>query len=244
VSLRIGSVIFAPSPWLTLAMLAALALFVALGRWQLRRADDKQALYDAFASGADATVIVTGSTAPQPRYQHIEAHGHYDADRQVLIDNMVSPDGRAGYYVLAPFALEGGGWLMVNRGWVPVGRSRSTKPDVAVNADPRVVHGRADHLPVPGIRMGTAAALSAPYPALANFPTLADLSSLYGITTWAPAAQVLLLDPADADGYLRAWAPPGLSPMRHLAYAVQWFGLGLALVAIYVVTNVKRGAHA
>jgi cytochrome oxidase assembly protein ShyY1 len=28
--------------------------------------------------------------------------------------------------------------------------------------------------------------------------------------------------------------------MRHLAYAVQWFGLAAALTVIYVVTNVKR----
>ena len=223
-------------------MLGALALFLSLGRWQLRRADEKQTLYEAFAAGTGSTVNVTGTTAPLPRYQHLEAQGHYDADRQVLIDNMVSADGRAGYYVLTPFALDGGGWLMVNRGWVPVGKSRQIKPDVAVGGDQRVVRGRADHLPVPGIRMGIAAKLSAPYPALATFPTLADLSSLYGIKL-APAAQVLLLDKGDADGYLRAWAPPGIAPMRHLAYAAQWFGLALALIVIYVVTNLKRSAH-
>jgi surfeit locus 1 family protein len=243
VSLRIGSRIFAPSLWLTLAMLAALALFFSLGHWQLRRADEKQALYDAFAAGTGSTVTVSGSTGPQPRYQSIAAHGHYDADRQVLIDNIVSADGRAGYYVLTPFCLDGGGWLMVNRGWIPVGQSRRIKPDVAVGTAERLVRGRADHLPVPGIHMGTAAPLGAPYPALANFPTLADLSALYGIRDFSPATQVLLLDKAEPDGYLRAWTPPGIAPMRHLAYAVQWFGLALALIVIYVVTNLKRIAR-
>jgi cytochrome oxidase assembly protein ShyY1 len=28
--------------------------------------------------------------------------------------------------------------------------------------------------------------------------------------------------------------------MRHIAYAVQWFGLALALVIIYIVTNVRK----
>ena len=28
--------------------------------------------------------------------------------------------------------------------------------------------------------------------------------------------------------------------MRHVAYAVQWFGLALALAVIYVVTNLRR----
>jgi cytochrome oxidase assembly protein ShyY1 len=30
--------------------------------------------------------------------------------------------------------------------------------------------------------------------------------------------------------------------MRHVAYAVQWFGLALALAVIYVVTNFRRTA--
>jgi cytochrome oxidase assembly protein ShyY1 len=28
--------------------------------------------------------------------------------------------------------------------------------------------------------------------------------------------------------------------MRHIAYAVQWFGLALALIIIYIVTNFRR----
>jgi cytochrome oxidase assembly protein ShyY1 len=30
--------------------------------------------------------------------------------------------------------------------------------------------------------------------------------------------------------------------MRHIAYAVQWFGLAAALAVIYVVTNLRRAA--
>lgn len=238
-SLRIGSRIFAPSPWLSLATLVGLALLVSLGRWQLHRADEKQLLVDAFATGTGTTLAVNGASAPLPRYQHIEAHGHYDPDRQVLIDNMTSSDGRAGYYVLTPLALDGGGWLLVNRGWLPLGASRRLLPDVTVGAGERIVHGRADHLPSPGIRMGTPAKLAPPFPAVANFPDLGELSGLLRINSWSRASDVVLLDAGEADGYLRAWLPPGLSPLRHLAYAVQWFGLALTLVVIYVVTNLR-----
>jgi surfeit locus 1 family protein len=243
VSLRFGSRIFAPSLWLTLVTLVVLALLICLGRWQLRRAAEKQALYDAFAAGGGSTMTVDGATAPVTRYQHLEARGHYDPGRQVLIDNMVSADGRAGYYVITPFALDGGGWLLVNRGWVPLGDSRQHKPAVEVDGNERAVHGRADHLPVPGIRMGTAAKLSAPYPAVADFPSLGDLSALLQINSWSPATEVLLLDKGEEGGYLRAWSAPGIPPMRHLAYAVQWFGLALTLVVIYIVTNLRRVTH-
>jgi cytochrome oxidase assembly protein ShyY1 len=32
--------------------------------------------------------------------------------------------------------------------------------------------------------------------------------------------------------------------MRHIGYAVQWFGLALTLLAIYVVTNIGKGRSA
>jgi surfeit locus 1 family protein len=243
VSLRIGSRIFAPSLWLTLVTLLMLALLIGLGRWQLRRAAEKQGLYDAFAAGGGSTLMVDGATAPVARYQHLEARGHYDSDRQVLIDNMVSVEGRAGYYVITPFALDGGGWLLVNRGWVPLGASRQSKPEVAIESDERVIHGRADHLPVPGIHLGTAAKLKAPFPAVADFPSLGELSALLQINTWSPATDVLLLDKGEAGGYLRAWSAPGILPMRHLAYAAQWFALALTLAVIYVVTNLRRVTH-
>jgi cytochrome oxidase assembly protein ShyY1 len=31
--------------------------------------------------------------------------------------------------------------------------------------------------------------------------------------------------------------------MRHIGYAVQWFGLALTLAVIYVVTNFRRAQH-
>jgi cytochrome oxidase assembly protein ShyY1 len=50
----------------------------------------------------------------------VAAGGHYDATRQILIDNMFDSE-RVGYFVITPFALAGGGWILVNRGWVRFG---------------------------------------------------------------------------------------------------------------------------
>jgi len=241
--MRVGSRIFAPRPFTTALTVVVLALLVALGRWQLQRADQKRSLYDAFDKGADATRPVDLRTPPVPRYQHVSAQGRYDESRQILIDNMTNADGRAGYFVVTPFALAGGGWLLVNRGWVPLGRSRAELPAVGVAGDVRTLLGRADHLPAPGIRMGQAAPLRPPFPAVANFPTRAQLAALLHETSWARAADVVLLDRDQPDGYVRQWQAPGFPPLRHVAYAVQWFGLALALCVIYVVTNVRRAAR-
>jgi surfeit locus 1 family protein len=240
VLIKLGSRIFTPRPFTTALTIVLLAALVSLGRWQLQRADQKRDLFDAFAKGADATRLIDLKTPALPRYQHIEAQGHYDGSRQLLIDNMTSADGRAGYFVVTPFALAGGGWLLVNRGWVPLGASRAALPAVDVAGDPRSVLGRADRLPRPGIRLGQPAALRPPFPAVANFPSHADIERLLGEAAWASAAELVLLDADQPDGYVRQWQPPGFPALRHTAYAVQWFGLALALSIIYLVNNVRR----
>jgi cytochrome oxidase assembly protein ShyY1 len=88
--------------------------------------------------------------------------------------------------------------------------------------------------------MGVPAPLTPPFPVVASFPTQADIAQLLKETRWTSAADSILLDPAAADGYVRNWAPPGFPPMRHVGYAVQWFGLALTLAVIYAVTNFRR----
>jgi surfeit locus 1 family protein len=242
VVIRIGSRIFEPRLFTTLVTVVLLALLISLGRWQLRRAAEKQALFDSFAAGAETPLRVDLATSPVPRYRRVEVHGHYQTARQVLIDNMVSHE-RAGYYVLTPFALDAGGWIWVNRGWVPVGQSRAQIPDVAVNEDERIVSGRADHLPAAGIQLGARPVLTPPFPVVAAFPRAAELARLLNENAWAPATETILLDARLPDGYVREWAPPGFPPLRHIGYAVQWFGLALALAVIYVVTNLRRAVE-
>jgi surfeit locus 1 family protein len=239
VSIKVGSRIFSPGVFTTLLTIVLIAFLISLGRWQLRRAEEKRVLFDSFAAGSDATLSIDLATPPVRRYQHVEAGGHYDQARQVLIDNMFDGE-RVGYYVITPFALDGGGWMLVNRGWVPLGASRAERPAIPVEGDERRVRGRADHMPSPGIQMGTKEALKAPYPVVAGFPSRAEIARLLGESSWTSATDLVLLDPGEPDGYVRHWTAPGFPPMRHIAYAVQWFALALTLAVIYFVTNTRR----
>ena len=238
-SIRVGSRIFAPRLFTTLLAILLIALLISLGRWQLRRADEKRALFDSFAAGADATQAIDLQTPHLRRYQHVEATGHYDQTRQVLIDNMVNAE-RAGYFVITPFALAGGGWVLVTRVWVPLGASRAERPAIPVSSGVRQVRGRADHMPSPGIQMGTKAVLAPPYPVVAAFPSRNEIARLLGESSWTSATDLVLLDPGEPDGYVRDWSPPGFPPMRHIGYAVQWFALALTLFILWVVTNLRR----
>ena len=238
-SIKVGSRIFSPTVFTTLLTIVLIAFLISLGRWQLRRAEEKRVLFDSFAAGADATLSVELSTPPLKRYQHIEAVGHYDQTRQILIDNMFDGE-RVGYYVITPFALNAGGWVLVNRGWVPLGSSRAERPAIPVAGNERRIRGRADHMPAPGIQMGTKAELKPPYPVVAGFPTRAEIARALGESSWTSATDLVLLDPREPDGYVRNWTPPGFPPMRHIGYAVQWFALALTLAVIYIVTNTRK----
>ena len=238
-SIKVGSRIFAPSAFTTLLTIALIALLISLGMWQLRRAEAKRVLFDSFATGTDATLPIDLKTPSLRRYQHVEASGHYDRTRQVLIDNMVNA-GRAGYFVITPFALSGGGWVLVNRGWVPLGASRAARPTIPVAADTRQLHGRADNMPSPGIQLGDKVALAPPYPVVAAFPSHQEIVQLLHESAWSSATDLVLLDPNEPDGFVRDWSAPGFAPMRHIAYAVQWFALAGTLLVIYIVTNLRQ----
>jgi surfeit locus 1 family protein len=221
---------------MTLLTLAAVAAFIALGRWQWHRAAEKRTLNAEFsASAATVSDLKDRAIADVTRYTQIRVHGAYDGAHQFLLDNM-SYRGQAGYEVLTPLRLDDGRLLLVNRGWLPLTRSRSELPYVGidVNAD-LTVTGRADLLPVAAIALGHAApAPGAQWPKLTSFPTMEELSSALGARL---EPRLLLLNPAEPLGFARYWQPEGLGPARHVSYAVQWWSFAALALVLYGFLN-------
>jgi surfeit locus 1 family protein len=240
-SLRIGNREFAPPGWGVALVALGLAVFVSLGYWQLGRAREKQALFDAFMQGSQDTVDATGLGFDElARYQHVRLRGAYDATRQILLDNMPSVTGRPGYRVLTPFErADGRGWVLVDRGWAPLGATREDLPDVTVSVREREVSGILDVLPIPGVRVGPAAVPgNAAWPRVLLFPTEADVESALGIDV---EPRIVLLDAGAPDGFERKWRPAlGFGPERHLGYAIQWFAFALVAMVIFVAVNLRR----
>jgi surfeit locus 1 family protein len=224
---------FAPRLPSTLLTAAAVALFVSLGAWQLGRAGAKRALAADFAAGGPA-VEWRQLPLDAPRYQRVTLRGRYDAAHQFLLDNM-SHESVAGLQVLTPLVLDDGSAVIVNRGWVPWGPTRSRLPEVAVDGEKRTVVGRLDELPKPGIWLK---APSAPgWPRLVQYPRMEELAVDLGREL---APRQVLLDPAVPDGYVRDWVVPGTPADRHLGYAVQWFAFAAVAAAIWLVLSVRK----
>ena len=226
-----------------------LAAFVSLGRWQWGRFEAKRTLWDAFARGADAAVVPDGrSLSDLPRYQHLQVHGRWHAERQFLLDNRIV-DGAAGFEALTPFELVDGRWLLVDRGWLRFNGHREKLPDIRMAAaavpaagaatEPNeILTGRLDELPSAGFASGRAApALTGSWPRLTSYPRSAELSAALGLTL---QSRILLLDASEPNGYVRRWSPPGVAPDTHLSYAIQWWCFAALLLVLYLVLNTRR----
>jgi surfeit locus 1 family protein len=210
-----------PRAWLfALLALAGCVLCVRLGVWQWHRGQDAQTAWQTFARGAGRLVSVGAAPLTDlPLYQRVAVTGELDGARQFLLDNR-SYQGNPGYEVLTPLTRSGGTPLLVDRGWVPFSGSRARLPQIDVTTTgPVTLTGRIGLLPSAGLAFGRAPPEGA-WPKVTAFPTMDELATALGQTL---EPRVLLLDPQAEQGYVRDWQAPGMSPLRHFAYAIQWW---------------------
>src|SRR5258706_6181788 len=104
--LEFGSRRFVASGWMSALTLAAVLLFLQLGRWQCHRASEKTALAAAFAAGSNspAASLGTHATSSLPRYAQGIVRWRYEPARQFLLDDM-SDCGHVCFQVLTPILL-------------------------------------------------------------------------------------------------------------------------------------------
>ena len=121
--------------WFLLVVLASLAC-LWLGQWQWGRYEDRSARAERIESHYEADpvpvteVLTDDPVAIDDEWTRVRATGSYDTGHQVLVRNRPL-DGTYGYEVLLPLRLEGGGTLLVDRGWVPNSpKGADVAPDV------------------------------------------------------------------------------------------------------------------
>jgi len=222
--------------------LALVAAFIALGNWQLGRQQVKQAMLDEVATTLRARTPVPLAAADDPArhraYDWAEGAGHFADMPAVLLDNQ-QRGGRAGVRAYRVFVPESGGQpLLVELGWLPLPGDR-TLPDVPKPAGQREVAGLLAAPPSHGIGpAGTAAQDDGTLLAIGLDPHA--LAATMGLPGLAP--RVLKLDPDAGFGYPRDLdvLPNTMPPERHFGYAVQWFALALAVLAIALVLTCRR----
>lgn len=241
-TLQLGPYRFAPALWPSLVFAIVFPILLGLGYWQMSRAGDKQQLVERrAASEAVAPLQISADSvlAEQDRYRPARVSGRYRADQQWLLDNRIYR-GQPGYHVFTPFVPDGAQapTLLINRGWVAVGETREYLPRLPVPDQHVSLNGRLDSPASVGLVMGEPPLQSIEDRVLLQSLDIQALSLARGLRL-LPYALVIDEDQAGVLQY--DWSPiPQMGPEKHLGYAVQWFGLAVALLIIYVGVNTRR----
>lgn len=232
------------APVAAAAAILMLALLVSAGFWQLGRAEEKRVIAaEQIYRGEKGTLVIEPgllATAALERLRHrrARASGRYRADKQYLLDNRTHR-GVAGYHVLTPLRLRGSDvHVLVNRGWQPVGPDRARLPEITVSAQALAEDGLVVAPPASGLALGSTGYDGQSWPRVVQQVDLARMQAQLG----APLLPfVLRLSPDSANGYVREWhIRTGLTAERHVGYAVQWFALAAALLALCLWASVRR----
>jgi surfeit locus 1 family protein len=219
-----------------------LVLLIRLGFWQLGRAEEKRQELTLFAQrNVENRLVITENFVDNPstyRYRHVEITGHYDFRQQFLIDNQIV-QGKPGYFVMTPFIipqLEKA--ILVNRGWVPLIPDRSKLPDISLKTIAAKITGRLNKFPSVGIVLAGAEIPSESWPSVVQVVNVKILADKLGYDLFQSQME---LDPEMPDGFLREWKTAlMMTPERHTAYAVQWFGLALTLIILCYLFSRKN----
>ena len=242
--MRFGAFDFKPTLWPTVITLLLLPLMTGLGLWQLERADWKQALVDTNEGRSRLSPIALrpgAEISDVAQYRRVFARGYYDMEHQLLLDNKTY-QGHAGYHVLTPLRLaESDAVVLVNRGWVPLGKSRAELPELPGTDGEVLVDAIIKLPPMKLFRLADVDEANAGWPKVVQQVEMGELEQLLGVTL---EPLTLLLDKDDEFGFIRDWkAVYGVTVDKHRAYAAQWFTLTLVLLVIYIGVNSKRVAN-
>ncbi|MGH1591635.1 SURF1 family protein [Methylobacterium phyllosphaerae] len=226
-----------------LASLVALAILLGLGTWQLERKAWKEDLIARIVRQSRAEPVAP--PAPEAwdpardEFRHVRVSGRFLNDKETLVHGLAAGEtpGRAlqGYYVLTPLERDGGGVVLINRGFVPTElKGQSDRRDGLIEG-PTTVTGI--------LRASEARGMFVPEPDPARGEwfnrDIAGIASARGLAAVAP-----YLIEADAVPGQTSWPRGGQLrvdlPNNHLQYAFTWFGLAACLIGVFSVFAWRR----
>lgn len=214
----------------TVAAIAVVVTTSSLGTWQLRRAEEREALATLQEVTAKAPPIALGREVlsnPDGLSLHpLVARGEWRADKGIFLDNQIHK-GRAGFHVIMPLRVEGSDMhVLVDRGWVGGTGDRRQLPHVMTPAGQVEVTGFARQSNFRFTELGG---------------TFQEGSIWENITLERYAAwsglklQPVILQQTDtvADGLVRDWPRAGSGSDKNRGYALQWFAMAALTVALW-----------
>ncbi len=208
-----------------------LAVFVQLGFWQLSRETEKQILLAERDAQLEATPISAADLGSEGELNglRVQLEGVFTQDYWLLDNRIV--DGTVGFEVLQTFDDLSGKHFLVNRGFVPMGRTRADLPVI------------------PAVPAKVSAVARVYQPSDAQFMLSDDVAAdssvpiVQSIEVAHLAARqqkgdslypfLVRLEDNTAGALPRHWPDTVMMPAQHRGYAVQWFAMAFAVVLVW-----------
>lgn len=234
-----------------LATVVLVALGMALGNWQVRRAAEKEAIAAAILERGRLPSMVMGSgsgvheddrvdTGVRPtEYRRVRVTGEFVAGWPIFLDNRPHA-GRAGFYLAMPFKIAGSDrHVLVLRGWLPRDAREYTRlPDVATPPGRVTIEGVAVASAGRVMQLGTPGALQ-PGAIVQNLE-VEDMARATGLRL-EPYVVQQTGPQAPGDVLVRDWPAPATGIDKHRGYAFQWYGLAAMAALFFVITGFRSG---
>ncbi|WLR96246.1 SURF1 family protein [Shinella sumterensis] len=225
------------------AFLAALAILLSLGTWQVERLQWKEKLLADIAERRVAPPVTLGEIEAMAargediEYRPVTVTGVFANNRERHF--FATWRGQTGYYVYTPLQLADGRFLFVNRGFVPY---EAKEPEMRKQGQ---LTGEQTVTGLARARLAEKPSSIVPENDLAkNIFYWKDLDAMAASTGIAADRLVpFFIDAGDAPN------PKGLPigavtqfdlPNNHLQYAVTWYGLAAALVGVALYAVFRR----
>lgn len=219
---------------------AALAILLALGFWQLDRADQKrrrQQDIDARLSAKPVAIEDLIRSRPESiDFQRVYLHGAYLAEQSIFLDDKFFL-GQPGYEVLTPFRLQSSSRLViVSRGWTALGPDPKQLPKLDTPSGELHLIGVIHAAPERSFFVDQPIRDEV-WPLRLHHLNMRKIEELFPIPVFS---HVVRLDEAMPGVLHRHWPVEDTHAGRSISYAIQWFVMALVLfiITLFNCTNI------
>lgn len=223
-------------------VLAALAILLSLGTWQVERLYWKEGLLADIAERRSAPAVpladIEGMAASggDIEYRTVTASGRYINNKERHF--FATYHGRTGFYVYTPLQLDDGRYLFVNRGFVPYENKEPEMRKQGQLTGPQTVTGLAR------AKLAAKPSFLVPDNDLAkNIFYWKDLDVMAASVGLDQAKVIPFFVDADATPNPKGMPIGGVTevdlPNNHLQYALTWYGLAAVLIVIVTISVLR-----
>ncbi|MEA1889555.1 MAG: SURF1 family protein [Pseudomonadota bacterium] len=216
-----------------------MSLTYSLGQWQLSRANYKDNLQQKIAERQNMPPIGFKQLPydmSDREYLPVSFEGQYDTEHSILLDNRVV-DSVVGYEVFTPFRMANDITVMVNRGFVPLGKYRKDLPQFGTPEEVVVINGLMEKTPSSGLILSKNLQQNDQWPVVLQYIDLAELETMIG----AGLMKMIVRLAESGPGGLKYHQPVvNLNSAKNNGYAFQWFAMMSAILSLYFVVNTKK----